>query len=123
MEGKIEIEKSPNECYAFTVKKLGGIAAKIEEYVPVICHMRDFGLIKHIEYEYDSKSKLHIHGIIVLRRGFYRKKLCVQGFHMKLELIYDDNGWETYITKHKYDTPASCFKHLYLFNDDYLLTI
>lgn len=120
MEGKLEIERSPNECFAFTVKKLGGNTAKLEDYVPVVCHLRDFGFLKHIEYEYDSHGKLHIHGIIMLRRGFYRKKLCVQGFHMKLELIYDEKGWEDYIIKHKYDTPSSCFKHLYLFSDDYL---
>lgn len=42
------------------------------------------------------RSKLHLHGTIELPEEFYRKKLCIPGFHLKLVKLYDEDTWIKY---------------------------
>lgn len=117
-QGSFELIKAVQEPYAFTVKKLGGEpqAVLFKDYEDVIDHYKKMGYIKDIDFEYDDQGRLHIHGIILLRKGFYRKKLCMKGYHIKLEQIYDEKGWLKYIHKsHKPDCNASEYKNINLF--------
>lgn len=91
--------RSDDEAWAFTVKMLGARLPTSKDYADVLAKYRDFGFIKTVEAEYDSLGRMHLHGIIMLRRGFHRKRLCTTGFHLKLESIYDEHGWVDYITK------------------------
>lgn len=92
--------KAPQTAWGFTVKMLGKAHPSLEDYYEVMHRFRKFGDVQMMTEEYDSKNKLHIHGIVLLpKKGFYRRKLMVHGFHIKLEEIYDRRGWIHYITK------------------------
>ena len=39
--------------------------------------------------EYDSKGKLHYHGVIEIPKRFYRKRLMQKGLHLHLQEITD----------------------------------
>lgn len=99
--------RSDDEAWAFTVKMLGAALPTSSNYAEVLAKYRDYGFIKEVESEYDSNGRLHLHGIIMLRRGFHRKRLCTKGFHLKLESIYDEHGWVTYIQKSFKNKPHS----------------
>lgn len=100
---QIVLIKSNQTPWAFTIKKTGINLNKvtIETYSSIVKRFNESGFIKDIEEEYDSKQVLHLHGIVLLRKGFMRKMLCMPGFHVKLEEIYDELGWIKYINKNK----------------------
>lgn len=58
--------------------------------------------ILHWIYEEQDKKgrhcKLHVHGVISISRGLYRKKLQEKNFHIKM-VTYTSNGWDTYMKK------------------------
>lgn len=92
------VEKSKTIAFAYTVKSLGNDLDA--DYKPFFDKLERFKV--PIEYrvpERDSKGKLHYHGIIYLRKGFYRKKISCQGFHIRLREITDRAGWLRYIHK------------------------
>lgn len=101
MDELFEEQKSKMQAWAFTVKKLGNGEVKPSEYVQIITNYERFGLIDCHFYEKDSLGKLHVHGIILLRPNFHRKKLVSYGFHTYLEQVYNRAGWLKYITKHE----------------------
>lgn len=112
----IEVHRHDQESYAFTIKRVKSPTTVTEQsYAEIIDLWRKMGYIKYLESEKDSKGVLHLHGVILLRRGFYRKKLCLEGFHVKLDLIYDETGWIRYIQKSR-EVNASDYSHLYLFD-------
>lgn len=98
----VEMVTSNQQAWAFTIKKTGRnlTDVKIEDYALIIDKFNKAGFIKDIAKENDSKGVLHLHGIILLRKGFLRKSICLNGFHVKLVEIYDENGWLGYITKY-----------------------
>lgn len=111
----IEVVKHDQEPYAFTLKALADPKnVRVKDYAPVLEHMSQYGLIKCAEVEHGLRGVCHIHGIILLRRGFFRKKLCFEGFHMKLEFMYNEVGWKKYIRKER-DPNASTFRDINLF--------
>lgn len=101
ISSSVEIVPSLNQSWAFTFKKLGRENPTHDDYVPVIEVLQKYGLITHSSFERDSKGKIHVHGIVQLRKGFFRKRLEVCGFHLKLVEIYDQSGWESYINKNQ----------------------
>jgi len=102
MDDFYDCEVSPNAPWAFTVKKLGSEELSPTDYAEIIQHYHKYGFVDCHYYEKDSKGKMHVHGIILLRKGFMRKKLCAIGFHTKLVEMYDRRGWELYILKDQY---------------------
>ena len=95
------VECSVNTSWAFTVKKLGHDVTT-SDYAAVIELYRKFGFVDSHYYERDSVGKFHVHGIVQLRKGFLRKRLCLPGFHTKLVELYDRRGWELYILRDQY---------------------
>lgn len=97
----MEIERSIDMPWAFTYKILGGHDDEIVEgdYAPVRKELYNSGYVKHIRFEKDPKGRLHCHGIILLRKGFFRKKLKVHGFHCHLREVYDERDWIAYCDK------------------------
>lgn len=91
-------DRSKNMPWAFTYKKLGKLKT-VEEYTNVISHLNKYGFVKQVEFEEDSMGKQHIHGIVLLPKGFLRKRLIREGFSCHLKEIYDEKDWIKYITK------------------------
>jgi len=92
----MDILTSNKLAFAYTVKTLG----KSIDYEPFFNNLDKFNI--KVEYkikEKDSLGKNHYHGIFYLDKGFYRKRLIIKGFHIKLEQIYDKAGWIKYIHK------------------------
>lgn len=92
----MEIIKSHKIAFAYTVKTL----FLHDDYSNFFEHLEKFKV--HVEYkvgELDSKGKLHYHGILYLDKGFYRKRLMIRKFHIKLVEIFDKSGWIKYIHK------------------------
>jgi len=88
-----------NMSWAFTYKRLGNGFVLPKDYTQVIKVLSDYGFVDCHFYEKDSLGKLHVHGIVQLRKGFLRKRLAIHGFHCHFEELYDRNGWEYYIAR------------------------
>jgi len=95
-------ECANNMSWAFTFKKLGNGYVLPKDYDQVIRVLNRYGYVDCHFYERDSLGKLHVHGIVQLRKGFMRKRLAIQGFHMHLVEMYERQGWEKYILKDEY---------------------
>lgn len=87
--------------YAFTTKKLGIEPASVIDYREILKDWSKTGRIIIMDYVYetDSLGKLHLHGMVYVEDNFYRKKMCPKGFHMKMEEIYNIEGWSHYLRK------------------------
>lgn len=82
--------------YAFTIKKL----SEPLTYVKFFDYVSSQKLvISQLVAELDSNKKLHYHGVIELPQGYYVKKLCIKGYHLKFKEIYSLEGWTDYIHK------------------------
>jgi len=115
----LQIDKQPNQAWAFTYKFLcNKIENNVSSYAPVINNLNTHGYIKHIQHENDSKGRVHIHGIVLLRKGFLRKKLIVPGFNCHLSEILNEDGWMKYCDK---DQPKPLKQIPYLFDPLYEL--
>lgn len=97
------LEKNASKTipWAFTIKKLGGKPNSITlaDYSDVLELYAKSGKISHSTEERDSSGRLHIHGILELKKHFFIKKLCRNGFHMKFDELFDEEGWRRYINK------------------------
>lgn len=83
--------------WCYTVKKLG--KTEKSDYDKILAVYSKLGLIKYNVYEQDSCNKWHIHGIIYLRKGMLRRRLCLTGFNVKLVECYSEEQWMTYCRK------------------------
>jgi hypothetical protein len=120
IDGEINIYKVEQQPYAFTVKRIFKPKEVTDsDYLDIMAKWSHFGLIKCYEFEKDSHGILHIHGIILLRKGFYRKKLVIKGYSTRLDELYDETGWMRYIgkTSKPLSPDTKAFKDQYLFND------
>lgn len=89
------------ETFALTLKWNNIVDPKDIDYERV---MLSWGTLYDIEYkdvvyEKDSKGKVHMHGVIILPFGFYRKRLKVQGLHVCIRPLTDPIGWNKYCNK------------------------
>lgn len=112
----MEITTANKLAFAYTVKTLGPATVTPTDYTPFFERLKKFSI--EIEYkisETDKSGKLHYHGILYLSKGFYRKKLCMKGFHVKLDQIYNKQGWIKYIHK-EYAYPPTTVQQM---NDQY----
>ncbi len=94
------MESKQMESWAFTVKYLSR-EKKIDEkcYEPFFERLYSLGSNIVMIAELDSKKILHFHGIVSLPKNFYRKFLCIKGFHVKFKTLYNYIGWQKYIFK------------------------
>ncbi len=98
----LEVVKSELVSYAYTIKdnrKVSNID-RAETYRAFFKRCKCWSI--PIEYQIEEKDKqgrLHIHGIMYLKKGFYRKRLCMPNLHLKLVELYNKEGWEQYIHK------------------------
>lgn len=93
----MELVKSSTVAYGFTVKDN---RVDTTDYRSFFERCEKMGCpITHKYSELDSKGKLHYHGIINIPKGFYRKRLMVDGLHLKLVELFDHEGWLKYCQK------------------------
>lgn len=98
---------------AFTVKKLGS-KNEMEDYIPVFekwSHLTGVGMYP-VYYEEDSKGILHAHGIILVQKNFYKKRLQTEGYYIYTTDCYHIENWHSYIQKSQYFVPKN---NVYLF--------
>lgn len=96
----MDITTSSTIAFAYTIKALGASDIAASHYDPFFNRLSKLSI--QLEYKVSEKDKLgkiHFHGIMYLPKGFYRKRLCMNGFHMKLREITDKSGWIRYIHK------------------------
>lgn len=96
----IKVTKSDFIAFAYTVKTLGTTDVTEADYAPFFEKLSHFKI--QVEYkvgEKDKCGKLHYHGILYLPKGFFRKRIMCQKFHIKLVELYDKKGWMKYIHK------------------------
>lgn len=58
--------------------------------------------LEHVQSELDSDLRLHYHGIAIIPKGFYRRKLCLKNFHtnlLPLNTVGDYQRWVKYCYK------------------------
>lgn len=99
MNGIVEVIKSDHTAWGFTYKKLGTGKWTEDDYVPALSTLARKGKVQSNHFEKDSKGVLHCHGVVILKKGLFRKMLCPQGFHSKFVEIYDREGWDRYCMK------------------------
>jgi len=95
------VQNSSFVSYAYTVKYLGKQLTMQEAGYDAFFHnlQECFVEIKYKIGERDSKGRLHYHGIILVEKNLYMKRLCLQGYHTRFDEVYDESGWLTYIHK------------------------
>lgn len=94
----MDIERSTHIAFAYTIKNLGSDGDA--DYSPFFTKLTKFGIKSEFNIkELDCKGKTHYHGILYLEKGFYRKRILVKGFHIKLKEVTDKSGWIRYIHK------------------------
>ncbi len=97
-----------SELYALTVKILKDPKCADEKhYEPFFKVLYSLTEVVCICSEKDKNNRLHYHGVVRIKTKFYRKNLCLKGFHVKLTRIYDADGWIAYCFKHNI---MSCFE-------------
>lgn len=94
------------DSWAFTVKILQRKKPITEaSYEPFFKLLYKYGNNIVMIAEMDTKKILHFHGCVTLPTHFYRKQLCIKGFHVKLKTLYNSAGWTHYMYKnYKYSS-------------------
>lgn len=97
-----EEQKAQAQTWAFTISDCTNERKHVKtDYQQFWKRCEQYGL--HIEekcQEIGGINKVpHYHGIIVIPKGFYRKKLMITGISMKLVELFDKRGWIMYINK------------------------
>lgn len=89
------------EKFAFTLKFTNKPDCKPSDYrTLVIDKWALMGIVfEEYTFEADKKGVCHVHGILKLKRHFYRKNLKAEGLHYKLVPLYREDGWLQYIRK------------------------
>jgi len=86
--------------FAVTYRKHAKKADTVTEqdFEPLLTHLGK-QLTTHCFEKDKGKDHVHLHGVVKIPTGFYRKKLALIGFNMKIKLITDMKGWLKYLAK------------------------
>lgn len=101
--------KDKHTLFAFTVKDNRVDSTDYDQFFD---NLTKHKCIVECKYpEYDAKGKLHYHGVAQVPKSLLRKKLVLAGLHVKLDEVYDQEGWLRYIKKDQpKPKPSSMFK-------------
>lgn len=102
MEGDFTYDRGEYIPLAYTIKKCGGNPTKVE-YLELLGKWSNFpnnGVIVYEPYfEEDSLGKLHVHGILLCKKHFWKNKFQTYGYSIYTTDIYCLEGWMSYINK------------------------
>lgn len=86
--------------FAYTVKVLRKPKDATEEtYETWFKHAIDSHAIIISRFPEVTSGILHYHGILMLSKNYFRRRLIVHGFHMKLDKLYNKKRWLKYCCK------------------------
>jgi len=90
-------------CLAFTIKKLGPREVELSDYTEQL-HLwqerfKNSVMIEDFIREHDDHGKLHIHGIIYVKKNFYKKRLQIDGYYVHTTDMYSKEQWFQYMLK------------------------
>lgn len=79
----------------------------VTHYERLLTHFQLLKDVRTVDVLYEKKkkdgspTKMHIHGVLEIKRGVYRKKLMMPKFHVKLVAIDNVAGWKNYMRKNE----------------------
>jgi len=111
----LEIKHENKSLYAITMRKTK-FPDKVKE-VDYINRINYFTSTLGVDFKkivFEKTSGLHMHGIILIPRNLSLTRFRVRGWSIKLEEIYDVEGWLRYYTRIylKTKTMKILLKHL-----------
>lgn len=68
------------------------------DFKPLVDHLGKH-LATHCFEKDKGKDHVHLHGVVKIPIGFFRKKLSLKGFNMLIKPIHDMKGWLRYLAK------------------------
>lgn len=86
--------------FAVTYRKHGKKSDTVleEDFKPLLDFLGK-KLVTHCFEKDKDKDHVHLHGVIKIPKTYFRKKLCFEGFNVKIIPIYDMRGWLRYLAK------------------------
>ena len=95
----IDYQMAARQDYAFTLK----YNRKTEDinfiYNTLFEMWKERGVVIKFNEVHENTKVKHYHGLISVKRNYYLKRLMLDGFHLKLEAIYNEDGWYNYCKK------------------------
>lgn len=91
------------QSFAITIRKLQAPREPLD-YVKYHAHiLKSNPTVKFTTHVFEKNKNGHegghVHGIIDIPTGYYRKRLCLNGYHVKLVKITNLKGWIQYMKK------------------------
>lgn len=109
-----EYSKSEFHSLAFTVKKLGNDVSILDYHNNVLNKWSRLGVdIKEPYFEEDNSGKLHMHGVLVTRKNYYKRKLQVDGYYVFITDIWNLDRWLEYCAKVKHTQTIDNTQYLF----------
>lgn len=97
----MEIIKAPARQYAFTLRRTNlkkGLPTE-DDYFNHLEKWSRLGLCIVIDSVFESTAGLHMHGILEIPKKQNLKVFRVRGWNIKLEELYNEDGWRFYMLK------------------------
>jgi len=92
-----------NDMFGFTLKINDVKEPRHEDYMKIIQKISTKVELSEFIFEDKTKkgmpTKLHIHGVFKCPKNPYFKSIVGKGVHIKVERIYDTDGWHRYCNK------------------------
>lgn len=98
---EFEYDRSEFMALAFTIKKLKDPRnAQPSDYYDVLNLWQKMDVdIYNVAFEKDTNDVLHVHGRLIVKKNFYKKRLQTFGYHVYTRDIYYEEGWLKYCGK------------------------
>lgn len=100
----IELTESSVRQYAFTLRRTNlkkGVT--VQQYMDHVLKWQFQGKCKLVAGCFEHTAGLHMHGILEIPKAYNKKKFFrVRGWNIKLEEIYDLEGWKYYMLKEQH---------------------
>jgi len=100
----MEITRTNMKVWSYTIKKVSGGSYSVlpEDYESWFQRLTKYNI--EVEYkvpEKDKTGRLHYHGILYTKKGFWMKKLTsrMRGYTIYFKEVFHRKGWEKYIHK------------------------
>lgn len=100
--------KDKHQLFAFTVKDVRTDSTDYDQFFDMLNNHKCIIECKYPEY--DSKGKLHYHGVMQIPKSVRRTKLVIKGLSIRLDEVYNMEGWLNYIKKDQKKPVTKMFK-------------
>lgn len=98
----MEIVEALSRQYAFTLRRTNlKKPVSSEDYYKHLEKWTTTGKCQIQESVFEYEGGIHMHGIMEIRKDVNFKHFRVRGWNIKLEELYDVDGWRHYMLKHQ----------------------